>query len=758
MKSPWKKPFQTPTEAVATYLGKNSSGLHLWQINGQVFTDSVSTVGGSPIIGKPYPALANQPDSRSHWVALVQPQGRFLPRPFGIPSGSPHWATWRQSLLREGRPSHAAFTSISSAGVMVADSYAGNFLTRIFGDKIYVVRSNSWYAANNAYRNVLAEYNEVKQLSTPVKTHNPGGNVGIVEVLVTDETVYLVEWQQGEKILSAGRRGYGWNGSNSVAWSRLKALNRETFAVRWVTAWRQDLLMRPGPSLAVMGDRLVCLCEVASQGRPKLATLSVLVETGVEPVLTTLQYENPQYEYLAGADEAHWTNAGSAAGPVVDPWGGSNWLYNSILTPGFNAWPTDNATGGTIWWQDNTRHEMPGAALFNTWLVWPDADNHIPCPRHGQQVAAFNAAGERQWVRQGWSDGSQRRIYTPVMGRGDHKLLVLVEEVETYSWTETLVSYTIEQFHPLGYWDPDTSYSVAAITGTAPKHCSVSKQRRIFWETWDARTGATITSMVASSSITGSFPHRNGGVELHNRAPGGDPYPGMSQQPVVYPSWGAASWSGTYWVGIFAPGQPIGSTSAIAYSCSILSASTYRPLNFDILNCCLSTDGKAVVFAPRWNNGSPIGRPNLWPTPNASSGTADPTGMDEEYYNPRIKVYTVAVDWSGNKIWENAIETNNPSEFTVGNPIAVGPNIVLHYRRNDVGYVRLINAATGVTVSEHIETGVNNSPAVSGDVYGELNQHSSGYSNNLPTIIEATYAGQDFLLTKLANNLVFFKP
>lgn len=65
---------------MATYKGTDGSGRHLWEIYGQTFTDSVSTIGGSPVVGKPYPALANHPDSRGHWVILVSQESKILPK------------------------------------------------------------------------------------------------------------------------------------------------------------------------------------------------------------------------------------------------------------------------------------------------------------------------------------------------------------------------------------------------------------------------------------------------------------------------------------------------------------------------------------------------------------------------------------------------------------------------------------------------------------------------------------------------------
>ena len=679
-----------------------------------------------------------------------QYSGGSVKEPF-FPPPKPYWATWRQSLLRESRPSDAEFTSIGAAGVMVVDSYAGNFLTRCYDALVYVVRSPSWYAANNAYRNTLSVYSEVKASSPPLRTYNPGGNIGIVEVLVTDDTVYLVEWQQGEKILSASRRGYGWWGANSTGWSRIRALNRANFAVRWTTAWRQDVLMRPGPSLAVFGERLVCLCEVSDSERPKLATLTVDLATGGNPVKTVLAYDNPPYTHVAGLDASYYSNATTLGGPVVDPWGGGP-LYNSGPNPSLGWWPTDNATNGTIWWQDSATNAMPAAALFNTWLAWPDLNLHIPCPRYGQQVAAYNAAGDRQWIRRGWADvAGKQRTYTPIIGRADGRLVVLVEEFNLISWSSTgVTSYDYEEYHEDGTFDPLTSYSIAQITGTVTRQHSIAQHKRLYWEVWDAKTGETVNTKDISELLPGSFPARTGGVSLTNR-PANTPTP---PNPLTAAGGGnTASWTGQLHVLI---GALSGSTSHLTFGCSVFQASTYRPLRFDIFNCCVSTDGAAIVFGPRWNLGFRIGEATLWPRPNTPLGNFVPTGMGTDY-DPRVRVFVAAYDWEGNKLWENAIETDNPSKFTVGNCVAVGPNIIQHYRRNDVGYVRVINAKTGVTVSERVEAGLKNSPAVSGDVYGELTQHYSGLFQGVPTLVESVYVGRYALLTKLGNNLVFFE-
>jgi hypothetical protein len=84
---------------MATYLGENEAGHPCWEIEGLSYTGSVSTVGGgTPVIGRVYPAWCNQPDSRSQWVVLVRPgTSKILPKEFA------ELALWTHFLATAGR-------------------------------------------------------------------------------------------------------------------------------------------------------------------------------------------------------------------------------------------------------------------------------------------------------------------------------------------------------------------------------------------------------------------------------------------------------------------------------------------------------------------------------------------------------------------------------------------------------------------------------------------------------------------------------
>ncbi len=67
----WGRRQEPAKNGMAKYLGL-FGGLARWEIDGQVYTDSVASVGGgAPAVGKSYPAICGQPDTRSQWVALV---------------------------------------------------------------------------------------------------------------------------------------------------------------------------------------------------------------------------------------------------------------------------------------------------------------------------------------------------------------------------------------------------------------------------------------------------------------------------------------------------------------------------------------------------------------------------------------------------------------------------------------------------------------------------------------------------------------
>lgn len=81
------------TKGWATYKGK-IDGLHTWEINGQTYKSSVSTVGASPQVGVQYPALCKQPNSSSQWVALTgRPKEFLIPYQGGAPASTYLWAT-----------------------------------------------------------------------------------------------------------------------------------------------------------------------------------------------------------------------------------------------------------------------------------------------------------------------------------------------------------------------------------------------------------------------------------------------------------------------------------------------------------------------------------------------------------------------------------------------------------------------------------------------------------------------------------------
>lgn len=102
-------------------------GEHLWEIHGQTFKSSVSTVGATPMFGQPYPALANHPDSRGHWVALVRPQGMLQPKI--LSRASLPWPTHRHSLQRRSTvavgPTGSTWTHVADWPTWVRVSEGG---------------------------------------------------------------------------------------------------------------------------------------------------------------------------------------------------------------------------------------------------------------------------------------------------------------------------------------------------------------------------------------------------------------------------------------------------------------------------------------------------------------------------------------------------------------------------------------------------------------------------------------------------------
>lgn len=129
---------------MATYTGENETGHHTWQIDGLTYTGSVSTVGGgTPVVGRAYPAWCNQPDSRSQWVALVRAgSSKILTKEF-----TPEVAQWLRYLADQGRTSRTAATVAELARTQpLIDRFETDVIVavRVYDGKVYVNTLSGW--------------------------------------------------------------------------------------------------------------------------------------------------------------------------------------------------------------------------------------------------------------------------------------------------------------------------------------------------------------------------------------------------------------------------------------------------------------------------------------------------------------------------------------------------------------------------------------------------------------------------------------
>jgi hypothetical protein len=137
MKEPWRSQLPPPQRGLATYLGKAEAG-HQWGIDSQTYTGSVSTVGGgTPQVGRTYPAWANQPDSRSQWVALVKPGAqKILPKEFAV-----EMERWTHFMRDAGRGGRAPWTETTLRRYLEMLEWTDSgeaAAVRVWDDDIYI--------------------------------------------------------------------------------------------------------------------------------------------------------------------------------------------------------------------------------------------------------------------------------------------------------------------------------------------------------------------------------------------------------------------------------------------------------------------------------------------------------------------------------------------------------------------------------------------------------------------------------------------
>lgn len=658
----FRRPTPVESKAFAIYRGKDGSDRHQWEVDGQLYTSSVSTIGGgTPAEGKSYPALANQPDSRSQWVALVRPKEKLLYKPFGaVP------ANWPQYLQGYQRRAFGRLPAewVGGEDYLITDTYDGTLRTRIWGSSVYTLKSTNWVSPN--YRHTLVETTSLEAGAPQVRSYYNA--TGIVEMLVTEDAIYLVEWLAGARVLASARIGHGWNAGVSQTSSRVRKLRRSDFAVLWTSTATTSRLIRPAPSLAIMDGQLVCLCETVSWVgdwyRPRLVQLTLNVETGAQiGGLVNLAGEDPEFLMVSNQFVPSWTSEPTSYGtqPIdvfpeeeyrqASSWG--PWLNSSTLSP---AWDNAHATDGTLYWSESMTPAMHDCARFHNWYVWPD--RHLPSPRRGQQLTCFDSTGAVKWRRRGWDKEGIREVFTVVSAHPDGRMLVLVEENTFQDHSCSDATWAVEKHNYGGSGGaPAWDYWVGSGGAAETRYWRFIKDRKLFFEVLSASDGAVLEREQISTSVSRTVTLPTGSptiiptYEVLGIVEGVDyEYPLPS---AIYPTpvededieaLGICSWTNPP----FSPrinGVVANSGTGVAINKAfagdkvtsgvqfLLPASYYpeappgygnplniqasrgsqilwdivnyeltfpAPLGFDPYSCCLSADGSRIVFSPFW--------------------------------------------------------------------------------------------------------------------------------------------------------------
>lgn len=130
----------------AKYLGKDGSGNDQWEIMGQTFTGSVTTVGNkAPTIGMSYPGLCQDPDSWRGWAVLCSDKSRPA-RPFSVPETiALLWYSEQAGFDRSNSQvgtgatlDPEALTTATAPGGNRYDRWLGDYRARLLSDRIEV--------------------------------------------------------------------------------------------------------------------------------------------------------------------------------------------------------------------------------------------------------------------------------------------------------------------------------------------------------------------------------------------------------------------------------------------------------------------------------------------------------------------------------------------------------------------------------------------------------------------------------------------
>lgn len=776
------------------------------------------------------------------------------------PGGEPlrETAGWSTYLQSPERLALAPFADVwtNEEDYLINDSYAGVGRTRTWGDSVYTLKSTNWTSPN--YRHTLVETQALTASAPVIRSYY--ASTGIVEMLVTDEAIYIVEWLSGARVLASARSSHGWNAGQFLSSSRVRKLNRADFSVMWTSTASTARAIRPAPSLSIVDGKLLCLCETATVvggwNRPRLACLTLDPETGAQLALAPLSFEDPEFLMVSNQQTTSWLTEPTSYGtqpidvfPEEEHRRDSSWgpfLGTNTVPP---IWSNDHASDGTLYWSESMTPAMHDVARFHDWFVlrvW-DAneqkvvDRHLPSPRRGQQLACFDANNVVKWRRLGWARGGVREVYTVLCAHTDGRLFVLVEEFtfQDHSCSDAAVVMTDE---PL---DGNTNgwYSVPIGSGgaTSTRHWRFHKSHKIFFEVISAFDGSVLSREQISKQKTRE-------VTLPSGAPGltptfetvftsvvtGPDYEAPPLPPASYPdfhaidplgSGGVFRWTNPPYSpvvtvtgltsGLSNSGVTIGPNGTADYSrvksglkpCSIYTGdpevdyevstiyarrgmqlvwptATYaiefpEPLAFDPYNCVVTRDGRKVVFAPFWrpfwgswesDNEIQLYGLELRRKTSPGGGTFDVTE-----YKSGLKlnqeITMAAFTWKAKPAWKYPFAMGGGTRhFTQGHLLSGANNQILwHYRRSmsasahtspgpgNVGVFQRINGASGQLISERVVTNLAPSPAVAGDVYGEVDQHRSALNGQRhPT--EVLYAAPDgAVITKMGSRQVFIK-